>query len=234
VSLIEKLAWDSAFFGLSIGMVRDGTGPREIESVVDEAETREIRCVYLLAAADDYALLDSAHEHGFLVRDIRVELERSVAGHPAQTAGLRRGTPDDLPKLSEIALACFRGTRFFADKRFPPERSSALYVTWLGRGLSAAPGWVALVAEDLAGFVVCHLDPPSATGAISLIGVASDAAGQGLGTSLVAGAGTVFQEALLTKATVITQGHNVAAQRLYQASGYRTCETQFWLHRWGS
>jgi dTDP-4-amino-4,6-dideoxy-D-galactose acyltransferase len=232
VSLIDGLEWDSAFFRFSVGKVRDCVGHGQIELVVEEAEARRIQCIYLLAATDDYALLDSAYEHGFRLRDVRVELGRPVAGHPARTAGLRRGRPDDLPKLSEIARERFRDTRFFADKRFPLERSVALYITWLHRGLSAEPGWVALVTEDLSGFVVCHLDPSLGIGAISLIGVASDAVGRGLGSNLVAGAGTVFENAALTSAVVVTQGHNVAAQRLYQANGYRSRETLVWLHRW--
>jgi ribosomal protein S18 acetylase RimI-like enzyme len=33
-------------------------------------------------------------------------------------------------------------------------------------------------------------------------------------------------------ATVVTQGHNTAAQNLYQRHGYRTVRTSLWLHRW--
>jgi dTDP-4-amino-4,6-dideoxy-D-galactose acyltransferase len=234
MSLIETLEWDSAFFGISIGQVRGSANPGDLELIVEEAEEREIECTYLLAPADDYAFLDLAHQQGFLLRDVRVQLERSVAGHPARTAGLRRGQSDDLAELSEIARESFRSTRFFADARFPRERSSALYVSWLRRGLGAEPGWIALVTRDLSGFVLCHLDPSSGTGAISLIGVASRAAGRGVGTNLVAGAGSVFEGAALTRATVVTQGHNVAAQRLYQANGYRTCGILLWLHRWKS
>lgn len=234
MKLIEELAWDSAFFGLSVGRVRECVGSTDVELVVNEAEAREIRCAYLLTAADDYELLDSAYKWGFQLRDIRVKLERPVSGHPSCTTGLRRGRPDDMPRLSEIARTSFQGTRFFADERFPPDRSSALYVTWLRRGLAADPCWITLVTEDLSGFVLCRLDPPSGVGAISLIAVASDATGRGLGRRLVAGAGSVFADSGLTCATVITQGHNVAAQRLYQANGYRTAETMLWLHRWAS
>lgn len=230
--LIERLEWDSAFFGFPVGRVCDGIGPEQIRAAVQEADRREIRCTYLLVAAKDHRLLDCAQEQGFRVRDIRVQLERPVAGHPVTATGLRRGEAGDLPRLREIMRERFQGTRFFADTRFPVDRSAELYVTWLCRGLSSEDGWAALVTDDLSGFVVCHLDAPARTGRITLIGVATDATGRGLGRALVAGAGALFEESDLLTAVVVTQGHNVAAQSLYQASGYRTCKTHLWLHRW--
>jgi ribosomal protein S18 acetylase RimI-like enzyme len=32
--------------------------------------------------------------------------------------------------------------------------------------------------------------------------------------------------------SVVTQGRNVAAQRLYQRAGFVTASTQLWYHRW--
>ena len=31
---------------------------------------------------------------------------------------------------------------------------------------------------------------------------------------------------------VVTQGGNVAAQRVYQHAGFRTARTELWYHRW--
>lgn len=232
MSLIERLEWDSSFFGFPIGKVKEGVGPNEIEPAVREAGKCNLRCIYLLAPANDYALLDKAQRNGFLVRDVRIELEREVAGHEASKTGLRRGSVEDLAYLSSIARESFRNTRFFADYGFPPDRSAELYVEWLRLGLEGKDGWEALVSDDLRGFVVCRVDRPSSIGSITLIGVALDATRKGLGSALMAGAGALFACSSLQTATVVTQGNNVAAQRLYQAHGYRTSKTHLWLHRW--
>jgi dTDP-4-amino-4,6-dideoxy-D-galactose acyltransferase len=232
VNLIERLEWDSSFFGFPIGKVKEGVGPNEIEPVVREAGKCNLRCIYLLAPANDYALLDKAQMSGFLVRDVRIELEREVSGHEASEIGLRRGTVEDLAYLSSIARESFRHTRFFADYGFPPDRSAELYVEWLRLGLEGRDGWEALVSENARGFVVCRVDRSSGIGSIVLIGVASDATKKGLGSALMAGAGAMFVRSSLQTATVVTQGSNVAAQRLYQAHGYRTSQTHLWLHRW--
>jgi dTDP-4-amino-4,6-dideoxy-D-galactose acyltransferase len=232
MSLIEPLGWDSSFFGVSIGRVRGGVEAAAIPATVDEADERGVDCLYLLAPADDDGLLDRAQRCGFVVRDIRVELERTVLGHACGKLGVRRATSADLARLAPIARERVRDTRFFADPGFRPARSAELYVAWLRRGLLGDPERVTLMPTDAGGFIVCHLDPETATGAIELIAVADEAAGRGVGSALVQGAERLFAEASLARATVVTQGRNIRAQRLYQRHGYRTGSVSLWLHRW--
>lgn len=234
MSLIQQLEWDSSFFEMPIGRLREGVTAEEIASAVCEADDRGLHCVYLLASAADQALLDAALTHGFMVVDLRVELDRLVFGHPAETTGLRVAHIGDLVRLAPIAREAFRGTRFFADKHFPVERSAELYVEWLRRGLTSEPDRRTFVCEDERGFVVCRIDASSGSGAIEMIAVAGDATRRGYGHRLVAGAGALFTENGLTTATVITQGRNIDAQRLYQSNGYRTSKMSFWLHRWAA
>ncbi len=232
MSLVEQLDWDSSFFGLPIGRVGDAATAEDIGGVVREATDRNLRCIYLLASADDHTLIESAQEHGFMVREVRVQLDRPLTGHSMGIDGLRVGQPEDLSRFEQVVRDRLRGTRFFADPQFPTDRGEALYVEWLRRGLNDKSNRRTLVTDDASGFVVCHHDPRSRLGRIELIGVAADASGRGLGDSLMAGAGTVFQQARMNKVMVVTQGHNVPAQRLYQRHGYRTTKTSLWLHRW--
>ncbi len=232
MGLIEPLDWDSSFFGLSIARVRSGVDATTIGSAVEEADARRIGCLYLLAAADGEALIDCAQGHGFVVRDIRVELEREVLGDTEEKPEVRCATAADVAQLAPIAREGVRGTRFFADPGFRPALSSEMYVAWLRLGLLGAPERVTLMPMDASGFVVCHLDTGAGTGTIELIAVAGDARGRGVGGTLLAGAERLFAKASLKRATVVTQGRNIPAQRLYQKHGYRTSSVGLWLHRW--
>lgn len=232
MSRVELLEWDSSFFGFPIGMVKEEILAGQVEPAVREADERGLRCTYLLVPGDDHVLLDTAQKQGFLIRDVRVELERAVAGHATTSDGLRHADLEDLAALRPIARERFQRTRFFADPGFSAERCAQLYVEWLSRALRGEPGWKALMTEDARGFIVCELNPRSRAGAIALIGVAASATAQGVGSSLVAGAGALFLDASLLTARVVTQGHNVAAQRLYHAHGYRITKVHYWLHRW--
>jgi ribosomal protein S18 acetylase RimI-like enzyme len=233
VSFVEELEWDSSFFGVRIGRVRGGVVVGELTQALTEADERGIRCLYLLAPAADLRFLDTAQEHGFRVRDVRVELARAVAGHAAaMRRGLRPGRPQDLERLGPLARSAFRGTRFFADPGFSQERSAELYVEWLRRGLSGAGERVTLVGGDLSGFLVCEIDETASEGRISLIAVSAEVSGQGFAETLMEGAGHAFREHGLARASVVSQGHNVAALRLYERLGYRTETVSLWLHRW--
>jgi dTDP-4-amino-4,6-dideoxy-D-galactose acyltransferase len=232
VRLVERLDWDSAFFGVGVGRVLDDVDATDIAEAVAEGRQEGLDCMYLLASADDDELVAAAEEQGFRVRGIRTELQRPVLGHPAGTEGLRLGGEDDLEKIAPIARERFRTTRFFNDPNFPRERSAELYVEWLRRGLSGDPERQTLVAVDDRGFVTCHFDAARSFGTIELIAVSGSASGRGLGRSLVAGAGSMFVEHSLRHARVVTQGDNLEAQRLYQACGYRTTKMGLWLHIW--
>jgi dTDP-4-amino-4,6-dideoxy-D-galactose acyltransferase len=70
------------------------------------------------------------------------------------------------------------------------------------------------------------------TGSIGLVGVAEAARGRGLGGRLVAAALGWFAGQGVERVEVVTQGRNVAAQRLYQAHGFRTRRVEVSFHRW--
>jgi dTDP-4-amino-4,6-dideoxy-D-galactose acyltransferase len=81
------------------------------------------------------------------------------------------------------------------------------------------------------GFVTCRLETGQA-GVIDLIGVDSQAQGQGIGRRLVNAAVAWFATEGCTHARVTTQGRNIRAQRLYQRSGFVTDVVRLWYHRW--
>lgn len=225
---VRRLDWDSAFFGSEIGSV-EGGDPAAAAAAGDAAG---LDCLYYLASADDPHSLWAAQQAGFRVVDIRVTLARDV--DPAAAAPppeVRTATTQDVPALERIARERFTATRFYADPNFSRRRSGALYAAWLTRGMQTAQRRT-LVSGDAEGFIICELDRGAAIGTIELIGVAEKAAGRGVGTALMAGASAEFARAGLRRAQVVTQGRNLAAQRLYAAQGYRPVGVALWLHRW--
>jgi dTDP-4-amino-4,6-dideoxy-D-galactose acyltransferase len=232
VGYVEKLQWDSAFFGFPIGKIGDAVTADELENAVKEAEDLHLRCIYLLVPADDHEFLESARKCGFFMYDIRIELSRAVSGNLSINETLRPASVEDLRTVCDLANTSFTNTRFFTDKNFPRDRVCKLYGEWVCKGLQEGLGYTTLVTEDLTGFVVCHIDRVSSVGSIVLIAVNPKFAKSGVGSLLVAGAGSVFASASLLSSKVITQGNNVTAQRLYQAHGYRTSNVGLWLHRW--
>jgi ribosomal protein S18 acetylase RimI-like enzyme len=64
------------------------------------------------------------------------------------------------------------------------------------------------------------------------VGLAPEAQGRGLGRQLIQAAIGFFERQAATRITVVTQGRNVRAQRLYQRCGFVTESLLLWYHWW--
>ncbi len=218
----EVLEWDSEFWGARVARVEgaDADG---------WASANGVDVAYLLVDGSDAAAAQAAEERGFRVMDVRVELEApSVRSEqPVRTHG-----EADVETLRAIARTSHEDTRFYADPRFPRERCDALYDTWIRR---SCEGWadVVLVADREgapAGYIAMHRRGGS--GSIGLIGVDAAARCRGVGEALVRGALDWCARDGLASCSVVTQGRNVAAQRLFQRCGFRTSAVDLWFHKW--
>lgn len=238
---LELLEWDSHFFELKVGRVRlNSPTVRELAEVVQDAERRRIECLYWLVEAEDLHAPRVATICGFRLVDIRVTLEHDLAGEsfnsaPSPPVKVRSFVSADLTSLLAIASTSHGDSRFFHDGNFPKEKCAALYETWLEHATSRTSEHV-LVAEidDVpAGYCTCRR-APEGSGAISLIAVDASHRRAGVGRALVLSALDYFRKTHAIGVTVVTQGRNIASQRLYQRCGFIPHSMAFWYHRWRS
>lgn len=230
---IEPLAWDSAFFGFPIARIATARPtPDELGIAVAACRDRGVRCAYLLLDAADADAAEAAQRLGFVLRDVRVELDRPIAAGDADTAddavAIGAAGREQLPALEALVRERFTMSRFFADPRFARERCRELYVAWLRRGLDGDQTRWTLATTDLSGCIVCRDQAAGAGAAIELVA----AQRPGDGTALVRAALARFARTGAASATVVTQAANVAAQRSYQRAGFRTARSALWFHRW--
>jgi dTDP-4-amino-4,6-dideoxy-D-galactose acyltransferase len=228
----ELLPWDSEHFGVRIARAAaGGLDPGKLDRWCGE---HAVDCVYLLADAEDRDTLAGAAAAGFAVVDVRLTFDRPAPAAPAAAAeGVRPAHADDLPALRAIARRAYTDSRFYFDRRFPRQRCDALYERWIERSVDGGADAVLVGETDrrAAGYVTC-LRGDAGTGSIGLVGVAEAARGRGLGGRLVAAALGWFAGQGVERVEVVTQGRNVAAQRLYQAHGFRTRRVEVSFHRW--
>lgn len=237
---VETLDWDSSFFGIKVGRVciRRPTAS-QLARAVEEAGRQEIECLYWLADSGDPVAPQAASQCGFRLVDVRVTLEHDLSAiaekpDPALPT-VRFFRPEDLSKLLQIAVLSHRDSRFFQDGNFAAEKCADLYEEWLRKACAASSGAV-LVAEvegQPGGYCICATTPEG-NGSISLIAVDSHHRRARAGTALVLGALDYFKQSGAPLATVVTQGRNVASQRLYQKCGFITRSVHLWYHRWRS
>jgi dTDP-4-amino-4,6-dideoxy-D-galactose acyltransferase len=230
----ERVAWDSDFFGLSIARVlADRPSHTDLSELLERAERRSVDCLYYLVDASDAPTISHAQRAGFRLVDVRITLD-CVLAEAELDERVRQASAADVARLREIAAYSHRNTRFYADGNFALGRCDELYAHWIERSVEAGFADAVLVRSGpsgVVGYVTCSLGA-NETGSIGLCGVALEARGEHIGSGLVAAALGWLRQRGMRSASVVTQGNNIAAQRLYQKAGMRTTATALWLHAW--
>lgn len=233
-ALCRFLEWDSEFFGVRVARVQvSRLAPDTASAIVEWCRANTIDLLYFLADSDDPPTVRLAEDRGFRLVDLRVTLDRALDGALRPPAyAVRAAQNSDLPALRAMARAGFRQSRFYADPLIPAGRADALYEIWVEKRMNDPASHVLVVDANGAavGFITCLC--AGALGTIDLFGVGEAARGRGIGQALVQGALAWFAGQGAQRASVVTQGRNIAAQRLYQRSGFTTSAVQLWYHRW--
>lgn len=240
-SLCEFLPWDSNLFNVRIARINDNSLNRqELNRSIRWCLDNKIACVYYLIEPDKINSIYLAEFNGFHLVDIRVTLETNFLTNPYVNIPLKKTIPltrvasrNDIDEIKKIAGKNHYQTRFFRDKRFPRDKSAELYELWIEQGFENVHGivLVAQVKKKIAGYIVLQMDDNN-SGKIGLTGVDKKFRNKGVGAALISAALDWFKIKGAKRATVVTQGNNIPALRLYSKLGFLTCDTMLWYHRW--
>ena len=108
-----------------------------------------------------------------------------------------------------------------------------LFETWMEKSCQGFAD-IVFVAENSGkpvGYITCH-QLSKIEGKIDLFGVVDGFQGKGIGKELLIGAINWFNRKNVKNISVVTQGRNVKAQRLYQKYGFQSKTIQLWYHKW--
>jgi dTDP-4-amino-4,6-dideoxy-D-galactose acyltransferase len=230
------LEWDSNFFGRRIARVTGQRMDADLASEISEwARDHKIDCMYFLADAADSRTIVSAEKWNAHFVDIRIALRTEITQSPAGSKHpIRTCTSADLPALRHIARTSHRDGRFFYDPRFLQDQCESFYEKWILRSYEGFADAVLIgdVNGKAAGYVTCHLESSTRAGRIGLFAIGEEARGLGIGQALASEALRWFANKEVDHVNVVTQGRNVAAQRLYGKCGFRIHSVSLWYHKW--
>jgi len=233
------LEWDSEHFGFPIAEVTGGKLDQEVTPQIETwCREQGVRCLYLLADADDAPTALLAADHDFRVVDHRVIARRDLRGvKPApdpEGFRVREATEADLPRIRKIAARSHGATRFYFDGRFPRERSDAMYEVWVRNGLTDERLQLNVAEADgeLLGYHVIRRPGPDRAGNGVLLAVDDRHRGRGvdLGLMNVAAGWSISLGAESVTATM--QGRSAGVIRMHERLGYLTESVHVWHHRW--
>lgn len=229
------LEWDTEFFGRRIARLGPGTlTENRLTRVIEWCRAQRIDCLYALSDSNDAGGIHLLEDAGARVVDVRMTFDRSMGDALPSVSGLARVSREsDIPALRELAAVSHTNSRFWADEHFPRALCAELYATWIEK---SCRGWadrvfVAETAGKPAGYLSCHMRE-GGRGEIGIVAVAPFAQGRGLGGALLDAGLAWFADQRCERVTVVTQGRNADAQRLYQSRGFLTASVQVWHHLW--
>ena len=233
------MTWDTEFFGVrtarALGPIADCHARERLEEWCAE---NQIDWLHVLLSAGDLDSVRQLEAAGYSFVDIRMTLLRrggpAGSGEPGEGLLLRSPFDGDLESLVTIARNAHTDSRFFNDPRLPHARASALYEEWLKKCCAGALADSVVVAE-MSGAPVGYATGQmreSERGVIGLVGVDDSARGRGLGGALVREISSRLAKLGSKEIEVVTQGRNVAAQRLYHRAGFAVGAVELWYHKW--
>jgi ribosomal protein S18 acetylase RimI-like enzyme len=239
--LVEFLRWDSAFFGYRIARVKPNQlDPDDGREILQWCSQEQMDCVYFLADPASASALAWAADSGFRLLDIRTTLRCDLlevqpkAPPSAPCAAIAPFKNGHLPALRRIARASHRDSRFYWDANLR-DKSDVLFETWITKSCEDYADMVLVAELDGAAAGYITLDYASPTDSrIGLFAVDQRARGRGIGCQLVHCGLKWLRSQGAVQSSVVAQGRNLAALKLYQKAGFRVETLQLWYHLWRS
>jgi dTDP-4-amino-4,6-dideoxy-D-galactose acyltransferase len=229
---LQKLDWDSTFFGLPVfrGIPGDECTVHEI---VEAATKTDCRLLYvpspLILKEDTVASL------GAVLVDIKTTfVKRLRAEHLSVGSVVESYTMDDhISSVLGIAVQSGEFSRFNVDRKLPHGAFKKLYETWMHRSiLREIAKEVFVVRENGIPVGLITLGEKNGRADIGILAVDTVARGKGYGVDLVNAAENWFIDSGYTHGQVVTQGANMPACALYRKCGYEIDGTEFFYHVW--
>ena len=235
--IVEFLPWDSEFFGVRIARFSvHHISLAEMRSALRWCCTNKIRCLYFHAETNDSTTIRIAEDNHFQLVDIRVAMEMKMRSPTPimKDNAIRHATRKDLPILRDLFAGISSCSRFHFDTRFPPDVAERLYRCWIERSIEGYATCVFVLEDNntILGCITGHLNAIDKSAKVGLLAVSNSARLKGVGSRLLQAFCCFAAEQKYTTYQVVTQGRNIAAQRLYARNKFLIKSVLLTYHKW--
>lgn len=237
----EFLDWDSQFFGFGVARITLNSADSEkLEELVDDLKVAGVKLAYWSCEPSDAVANGAALIHGGRLVDRKYVFTRSIATHQLMQHRIEAVTtkPEllsdrDHEALVGLSLQAAEYSRFRMDTEMPLGRWAELYRIWMLRSISGAMADAVLIERiegEPAGMITTSVH--AGRGSIGLFGVDEAHRGRGIGSKLLDRALSWFIASGASSVSVVTQGANAGAHRIYQRAGFTLEEISHFYHFW--
>ena len=237
----EKLLWDSKFFGFPMARINPVVlTPDQMKSALEFCLKNRIRCLFWRASSNDALCVELAEEHGFHLANFRMTYEFDFdLGHVFPQVRehefkFRQARRSDLSELMAISKNLYLDSRYYYDRTFSRVACDRFYGEWIKKLVNSQKTGQQVYVLDHGKKIAAYIGYEVSDGTVRLVlvGVSHSYQGRGVGKILLGlFLKQMFKEGF-TKFEVVTQGRNIASQRLYQSCGFKIAASHIDYHRW--
>jgi len=241
--IVKLLEWDTDFFGFPVAQIQSDTIDAEhLAEVFSFCREHQVRLLQFKCHAHHHPSVLLAEKGNFHFADVRITLLKNLTDSKRRTGSLpeglsfRKGKISDITALKEIVTDLYTHSRYYFDTNFPRNDVHGFYRNWIEKSVHGQ-------FDDVV-WVLCLNDYPigccsvsyktSQIATIGLFGIDPNSGGNGFGSILMEE--VLFSMFLrdIKTVSVITQGRNYGAQRLYQRARFYPEKMEIYYHKWFS
>jgi dTDP-4-amino-4,6-dideoxy-D-galactose acyltransferase len=229
--MIQRLAWDSDFFGYEVGKI-------EIENITNfnfdafKNEAKKFRLVYVFSDLElnilNFELVDKKVVFYQEIKQVSEISEVIVESFDKKK--------HNFAQLEKLALDSGIHSRFFVDKNFKNNEYLKLYSRWIESSVNRTISFDVLVAlnnDEIIGFTTLNKKSESLSD-IGLVAVLEASRGFGIGKKIINESIRKAREAGFSEIQVVTQLTNIAAVNLYEATNFKKQKVTNIYHFWNT
>lgn len=234
--MFKHLDWDSQFFNYKVALLDSEKvhSETEVEGCLKELKKMRYKLAYIFIPLQNKELNEIVKQQGGLLVDTKTTYATSsIIGEEVSANIISFLGNEPVKDLLNLAIESGIYSRFSKDKNFKNNEFWRLYTEWITNSVSRKMADEVLVYNEnnkISGFVT--LKANGSNGKIGLIAVSATLRGKGIGRELMKASHNWYLSKELTTATVVTQGENKPACKLYEKCGYHISEVQNVYHFW--
>jgi dTDP-4-amino-4,6-dideoxy-D-galactose acyltransferase len=236
MSCYKIIDWDSEFFGFPVAqLLSPEASPGDVQKCLSEMKAAGIRLVYSSGKLDRKGIEELVKLGGKYVDQKTIyytRLDEVVNPEPDPRIVSYQGTQAD-QRLVQLSIDAGIYSRFNTDKQIGKEKFEELYRRWISQSVSRAIAkdvFVFTENETISGMIT--VGEKNGSGNIGLVAVDTSKRGAGIGVALVNHAKSWFYRNGFKDATVVTQGFNIPACKLYEKCGFSVMSSEAYFHFW--
>lgn len=226
---IERLDWDSSFFGYEVGKIEvndfaffdfDNFIQRTKKFKLTYFFSKEVITLPNVPLVDRKVVLFQACTEIGEVNNIMI-----------QSFNAEKHSFDE---LKELALESGIYSRFYSDKNFKNQEYQKLYTRWIENAVNDDTTFDIVIAvsnNSIIGFATLN-KKNSLLADIGLVAVSKNSRGLGVGKQLMQEAIVRSRKAGFKEIQVVTQLNNLAAMNLYKSTNFKIKEITNIYHLW--